>query len=282
MAFSFWPSQADNVDASEVLESRWSYMSQFWTPTGVIKGAYNEFETYADSTGMQVKIKSGRTSVLGFWANSDTEEVKAIEAADPANPRIDTVIVKMDRSSGELEMTLEVKKGAPAASPVALTLSATSTLYEFPLADVYVGAGVVTITAGDITDRRVFSLNMSDRKFGLSIGIGSMESDADVLTTGLKFVLEVPANIEIDYWKIRANASGNVVLDIKSMDYGGSNDVSICASAKPTLSSAQWGQDSILTGWTTEILAGKLLAIYVDSASTITGLSLMLGGKVVG
>jgi hypothetical protein len=45
---------------------------------------------------------------------------------------------------------------------------------------------------------------------------------------------------------------------------------SITASAPPTLSSAQKAQDSTLTGWTTSVAAGDILAYNVDSATTVT------------
>jgi hypothetical protein len=50
----------------------------------------------------------------------------------------------------------------------------------------------------------------------------------------------------------------------------------ITASAKPTLSSAAKSQDSTLTGWTTSISAGDVLAFHVDSASTVTRVNLVL------
>ena len=43
---------------------------------------------------------------------------------------------------------------------------------------------------------------------------------------------------------------------------------SICASAKPTISSATKSKDSTLTGWTTSVASGDTLRFNVDSITT--------------
>lgn len=75
-----------------------------------------------------------------------------------------------------------------------------------------------------------------------------------------------------------ADASGSVVCNIYKSSYANypGSMSSIVASAKPTLSSAQKAQDTTLTGWTTSISAGDVLKFTVESASTITKLSIIL------
>lgn len=51
---------------------------------------------------------------------------------------------------------------------------------------------------------------------------------------------------------------------------------SICASAKPTLSSKVAAQDTTLTGWTTAIAVGDILEYNVDSNSAATKLTITL------
>jgi len=51
---------------------------------------------------------------------------------------------------------------------------------------------------------------------------------------------------------------------------------SITASAPPTISAAQKSQDSTLTGWTTAIAAGDILAFNVDSCATITRVTISI------
>ena len=74
-----------------------------------------------------------------------------------------------------------------------------------------------------------------------------------------------------------ADQSGSIVVDIKKINYATfPTTVSICAAAKPTLSTAQNSQDTTLTGWTTTISAGDILEYNVDSATTVTRVTLSL------
>jgi hypothetical protein len=69
------------------------------------------------------------------------------------------------------------------------------------------------------------------------------------------------------------------VLDIYKDDYANFPPTvadSICASAKPTLSSADKYEDSTLTGWTTSVTAGQVLGFTIDSCSTIEQITLQL------
>jgi hypothetical protein len=81
-----------------------------------------------------------------------------------------------------------------------------------------------------------------------------------------------------------ADQSGSIVMDIyktsySNFDAGVTHPVvgdSITASAKPTLSSAVKAQDSTLSGWTTAIAAGSVLSFFINSASTVTRVTLDL------
>jgi hypothetical protein len=115
------------------------------------------------------------------------------------------------------------------------------------------------------------------RKFALNFIIGSVDGDALTATNSLKLWVRIPVDIEIERYDLIANASGSCVLDIKT-----NGSTSICASAKPTLSSAASASDGVLTGWTKSISAGTWLYLYVESISTIKQLTLALSGKVVG
>jgi len=76
-----------------------------------------------------------------------------------------------------------------------------------------------------------------------------------------------------------ADVSGSIVIDIWKDTYANFPPTvadTITASAKPTLASAQKAQDSTLTGWTTTIAAGDILAFNVDSITTVTRVTLSL------
>lgn len=126
---------------------------------GVLPGHLNELEVYADSSGMQVKVRSGRAlldpknnySAAGLF-ESDAQETLPIAAANPTYPRIDRVVVR--RTAASKAIALAVLQGTPAASPTPPALTRTSDTYEISLAQVRVEAGAVTISADKVTDER--------------------------------------------------------------------------------------------------------------------------------
>lgn len=76
-----------------------------------------------------------------------------------------------------------------------------------------------------------------------------------------------------------ADVSGSCVLDIWKdvhANYPPTVADTITASAKPTLSSATHSEDGTLTGWTTSFSAGDWFVVNVDSASTLTVITLAL------
>jgi len=109
-----------------------------------------------------------------------------------------------------------------------------------------------------------------------------IDGGGSAITTGQKGHLEIPFACTIQAATLLADASGSIVIDIWKDTYANfpPTDVdSITASAPPTLSSAQKSQDTTLTGWTTAITAGDILAFNVDSVATVTRITLSL--KVV-
>jgi len=99
------------------------------------------------------------------------------------------------------------------------------------------------------------------------------------IATGLKGFLEVPFACTIQQWTLLADQSGSIVVDIWKDTYANFPptvaDV-ITASAKPTITTAQKGQSATLTGWTTSIAAGDILAFNVNSVTTIQKVTLAL------
>jgi hypothetical protein len=104
-----------------------------------------------------------------------------------------------------------------------------------------------------------------------------IDGSGATITTGDKGSIEIPYACTISANRLLADASGSIVVDIKKAAYSGlPPSSSICASAKPTLSSAQKSQDSTLTGWTTAVAAGDWLLFHVDSATTVQRVTLSL------
>lgn len=148
----------------------WPFAAQSTTETqfGQLFSAQNEFgvsgqpsstdlKVTGDSTGMNVKVAAGFAIVRGFAFYSTAIETLTIAAAS-TNPRIDLVVLRLAPASDSI--TLAVVAGTPAVSPVAPTLTqntaANGGIYEMEIGRVTVGANVVTIAAGVVSDTRPF------------------------------------------------------------------------------------------------------------------------------
>lgn len=106
-----------------------------------------------------------------------------------------------------------------------------------------------------------------------------IDGGGSAITTGEKGHLEIPFAGTIERMTIVADQAGDIVVDIWKDTYANfppTDADSITASAPPTLSSAQNGQDTTLTGWTKAIAAGDILAFNVDSCTTITRVTISL------
>lgn len=153
MARSYFPFDAGA--GANVTEAQWRQMARNWLGTGVLKGQLNAFAVFADSTGMQVKVPSGRAWIEGHFFESDAQETVAIGAANATNPRIDRVVLRADFTANTVDIA--VLAGTPAVTPAAPAVTQSTTVWEISLAQVLVDAAVATIAAGKVTDERTYA-----------------------------------------------------------------------------------------------------------------------------
>lgn len=159
----------------------------------------------------------------------------------------------------------------------------------------YVGIGdaspaaLFTVGSGDL-----FQVNSSGQVATASVLDTSIATTADVLlssfgvtldgggsaiTTGVKGFISIPYNGAIQSWDIFADQSGSIVLDIWKDTFANAPPTvadTIAGSEKPTLSSASKNQDTNLTTWTTSVSAGDVIGFNVDSASTVTRVTVVI------
>lgn len=122
------------------------------------------------------------------------------------------------------------------------------------------------------------TLNASGAGIIEAIG-ATFDGGGSAITTGIKGYISVPYACTINSVVLLADQTGSIVVDIWKDVYASFPPVgadSITAAAKPTISAATNSQDTTLTGWTTAIAAGDVLAFNVDSASTLTRVNLIL------
>lgn len=123
--------------------------------------------------------------------------------------------------------------------------------------------------ARSIGSRRTFSLDFI------------IDGGGSAITTGVKGDLQLGFPGYIESWRVLADQSGSIVVDIWKDVYANVPPTvadTITASAKPTLSTAQSNQDTTLTGWTRAFAAGDWLRFNVDSITTVTRVTVSLRG----
>lgn len=103
------------------------------------------------------------------------------------------------------------------------------------------------------------------------------------IATGIKLDLVLPFNAYLKQHVMIAKTSGSIVLDLWKCTYTAYDDSthpvvgdSVCASAKPTISSSVKAKDTTLTGWSRYWYKEEVVRINVDSCTNITRLSFLL------
>jgi hypothetical protein len=132
-----------------------------WATTGIIKST-SLAVTQNSPVGMSVIIAGGWAAIVGttqanmgtYVGYNDADTVVAITTANPTNPRIDLICMTVQDAyytGAQNNVIFQVVAGTPASSPVVPSVPANS----IALAEVAVAAGALSITTGNITDRRV-------------------------------------------------------------------------------------------------------------------------------
>jgi hypothetical protein len=132
-----------------------------WATTGIINSS-SLAVTQNSPVGMSVIIASGWAAIVGttqanmgtYVGYNDAATVVAITTANPTNPRIDLICMTVQDAyytGASNNVIFQVVAGTPAGSPVVPSVPANS----IALAEVAVAAGALSITTGNITDRRV-------------------------------------------------------------------------------------------------------------------------------
>lgn len=109
-----------------------------------------------------------------------------------------------------------------------------------------------------------------------------IDGGSSAITTGVKGDIRVPFDCVVQSWEIVADASGSIVVDIWMDTYANFPPTigdTITGSEKPTLSSAVKNQDLTLSTFTTTLTRGKWLRYNVDSATTVTRVTVSLNVK---
>lgn len=104
-------------------------------------------------SGLKIKIAAGQAYINGYSYENTADLQKTLTAV--TGSRIDRVVVRLDLTTRTI--SIAVKSGTPATTPVAPALTRTADVYELGLADIMLTTGTTTVTSAMITDLRTNS-----------------------------------------------------------------------------------------------------------------------------
>lgn len=140
-----------NGDRKYKAEEWAEYFSAF-IGNGIFPNPSTNLMVQAAGGNMSVAIMLGRAWINGYFFNNTTDFNITLETADGILKRIDRVVVRLDFITRTI--TLAVKKGTNASSPIAPPIQRDADIYELALADIYIPNGAINISQSNITDLR--------------------------------------------------------------------------------------------------------------------------------
>lgn len=117
------------------------------------------FRTWGDGMvvtavgGMTVAVGTGRAWFNHTWTVVTADERLTLAASSPSMPRIDAVVLRVDKSTSVRQNRIYIKQGQASGSPSRPALENTSTVREYVLADIRVNNGATAISQSNITNQ---------------------------------------------------------------------------------------------------------------------------------
>lgn len=128
-----------------------NYFSTFIS-NGIFPNPSNGMQLTA-SGGRSTTVKAGKGWINGYFVENDSDFLITHDLPDGILNRIDRIVLQKSTAGRDIKIVL--KKGAYATSPTAPPIVRDPDFYELAIADVYVKAGVTTISQANITDLRL-------------------------------------------------------------------------------------------------------------------------------
>lgn len=220
----FWDSVSGDRIYNAASFEEW--LKKFFT-TGVFSG---DLEVTANN-GMDIEVGVGYANLDGKVRFFDTVTDFTLSPANGTYPRIDTIVVQRDDTNREI--TLELVTGDYSGQDPQPTAPVRSGgIYQIVLAQIYVEAGTVSLTQGDITDKR------GDTDVCGWV-VGTVDSiDVDQLTA--------QTNAQIMEWfdEMRGQLSEDAAVNLQNQIYDIQQDLNITV-LNVTLATASWSGTQI-------------------------------------
>lgn len=102
------------------------------------------------ASNLTVNISPGRAWFNNTWTNNDALLPLTLDPAEAMLNRYDAIVLEV--APDERENRFKIVKGTPATTPAKPTMIKTGGIYQYPLAYIYVGKGVGSISQANISN----------------------------------------------------------------------------------------------------------------------------------
>lgn len=146
----------DSGPGATITEDQWSRLASPWQADGVVApGTWdNALQVTSANENLTIHVAAGHGVVSGFHYQLDTAKTMTIAANVSATPRIDRVVLKLDRVTNTIAFLY--KQGVPATSPVPPSIDKSWASPEVAIAAFTVRANASAVLPAEVVDEREF------------------------------------------------------------------------------------------------------------------------------
>jgi len=119
---------------------------------GVFANVGTAFEVKSTG-GMKVSIGIGRAWFNSTWLYNDAPISLTLSASEILLDRYDAVVLEIDHTEAVRAGDIKIVKGTPSSTPQFPTMTSETEVHQYPLAYIYVKAGVTEITQANIMNK---------------------------------------------------------------------------------------------------------------------------------
>nr|WP_309101686.1 hypothetical protein [Fredinandcohnia onubensis] len=135
-----------NGDRKYDMEAFATYFKQFLS-SGLYHKNNEPSLRVTHQTGLTTSLEPGSAFLEGFMYRNTDNLLFTHDAPDATNPRIDRIVLRLDRNMSARWVRAFIKKGTPTTNPVPPTLQRDDLIYEISLAQARINPGVFNIAS---------------------------------------------------------------------------------------------------------------------------------------
>lgn len=113
-----------------------------------------DLQVVSSGNGMQITIQPGQGIFGGKWFENQSSILITVPNNTAINPRVDSVIVQVDKRASGRVGNIVYRTGTPGASAAAPAINTVANVIEYRIANIYVAPSANTINNDAITDLR--------------------------------------------------------------------------------------------------------------------------------